>query len=163
MWIRRTSRYHTLLARDPCWQLKNDFVLHELSHYHVGVQLKVIRVCSPRQEIGHPVFDLLGSGPIMRSELVLGELILMDRMHLVVVEVEWIFLKISRYHSVFRLPPFNRFIQTSEKPILLQLGLFREKIPAFLGFLRLVEMPEETGSWPDHHFNNSALKATMIF
>ena len=82
----------------------------------------------------------------MSPELVLREPVLMYWLHPVVVEIEGIFLRISRYHPVLGLPRFNGLIKASKQPILLQLGLFGEEVPALLRFLRLVEMLEETSS-----------------
>ena len=128
----RPNRRHTLLARDPCKQLKYDFVLDEPPHYCINVQLKIIWVHSSREEVGNPVLDLLYNGSIMRPELVLGELVFMDRLYPMVVEVEGVLLWVGSYHPVLELPPFYGLIQASEQPVLLQLGLLGEEVLAFL-------------------------------
>ena len=96
-------------------------------HYQISIKLGAVWISPPREEIGHPILDSLGSRPIMSPEPVLGELILMYWLHPVVVEAEGIFLRISHYHLVFRLPPFNGLIKASKQPILLQLGLLGKK------------------------------------
>ena len=114
MWTLKPSRHHTLLTLDPCWQLKNDIVLDESSHYQVSVQLEVVRVCYPCQEIGYPIFDSLSSRLIMSPEPVLGELILVYWLY----PVEGIFLWVGRYHPVLGLPPFDRLIEASKQLVL---------------------------------------------
>ena len=102
----RPSCCHTLLARGPCRQFKDDFILEEPLHYCVCIKLKIIWVGLPREEVSNPVLYLLCGGSIMRPKLVLRELVFVDGLHLMVMEVEGVLLRVGGDHPVLRFPPF---------------------------------------------------------